>query len=260
MEGNLATWRGKDIYIREMLQSYEVNFTSFKEHLALKGYAKQTIVLRVTQLQPFLSFVGKPLRAISSKDLMRYLRLLQDRGASLSWQEGVISVLKQFFRFLEERGVILLSPAKRLKYPKRGVILPGAVITQEQMNTFIFLAGEITEKQKRNRALFELMYSTGLRSGEVINLNVNDLYLNDGLVYVHQGKGQKDRVVPLGQKAVMFYRDYVKTRKHPHSKAFTSVSGKSLTRQGLGQILLRHSQETRIKVTLTPLEEASPRT
>ncbi|HBI9742937.1 TPA: tyrosine-type recombinase/integrase, partial [Escherichia coli] len=126
-----------------------------------------------------------------------------------------LSAVKNFFRWLLKRHVILYSPAEMLTLPKEEKRLPAQVFSEQE--TRQVLQSLDTEKPLglRNRAILEVLWSTGIRRMEVANLMLSDVDFTRGVVNVRQGKGKKDRVVPVGHVALEWVTRYLRNVR-PH--------------------------------------------
>lgn len=158
-----------------------------------------------------------------------------------------LSSARSFFRFLQREGLIERNPARQIRAPRHGRVLPG-YLTQREMTRLFELAtlrnGESDWKGVRDRALVELLYSAGLRLSEVHELAKKDLDLSAGRVKV-RGKGNKERIVPVGRQACTAIRAYEAVREErfgapaPTDPLFVSNRGARLSRRQIQRIVTR---------------------
>ncbi len=158
-----------------------------------------------------------------------------------------LSSTRSFFRFLQREGLIERNPARQIRAPRHGRVLPG-YLTQREMTRLFELAvpgnGESDWKSVRDRALVELLYSAGLRLSEVHGLAKKDLDLSAGRVKV-RGKGNKERIVPVGRQACTAIRAYEAVREErfgapaPTDPLFVSNRGARLSRRQIQRIVTR---------------------
>ncbi len=158
-----------------------------------------------------------------------------------------LSSARSFFRFLQREGLIERNPARQIRAPRHGRVLPG-YLTQREMTRLFELAvpgnGESDWKGVRDRALVELLYSAGLRLSEVHGLAKKDLDLSAGRVKV-RGKGNKERIVPVGRQACTAIRAYEAVREErfgapaPTDPLFVSNRGARLSRRQIQRIVTR---------------------
>ena len=145
-------------------------------------------------------------------DYAIYLGVYEDADGhrlKASTRHAYLSAVRSFFTWLESRGKLLLNPAEDLALPKVPKRLPRGVLTAEEVTRVLRVPDLETPLGLRNRTLLELLYSTGIRNAELRALKLADLNFAEGLVTVHEGKGTKDRVVPMGEAAASFLRRYL---------------------------------------------------
>jgi integrase/recombinase XerC len=153
-----------------------------------------------------------------------------------------ISSIKVFFKFLKKKGHIEENPAILIKSPRIEKRLP-KFYTVDEMFHFLDTLPEETWMNRRNRAIFELIYSTGMRAQEALDLNITDVHLEGSWALV-KGKGGKERVLPFGEKArdaVINYLQEVRDRRRESVKAlFVNRHGNRLSYRGLLKIMKKH--------------------
>ena len=191
----------------------------FLEWFAARGYSPRTTDIRADALKRFLRFCGE--RGIARPQdvtrpiLERYRRHLyhyrKENGEPLSFstQQQRLIPLRAFFRWLARENYILANPASELELPRVHRKLPAHILSREEVEAVLaqtLLHGELG---LRDRAMLETLYSSGIRRSELINLKLYDLDLRNGSLLVRQGKGQKDRYVPLGARAIEWLRRYL---------------------------------------------------
>lgn len=144
-----------------------------------------------------------------------------------------IAALRSFARYLVEQGKLTQNPFKLLPAPKRERLLP-KFLTPEETTRLIDTAAQKGRQAARNRALFELIYSSGLRRSEVTGLKIRDVDFFNGVVKV-LGKGNKERFVPVTDAALKAIKDYLSTRQNPQPQdaLFLNKNGAALTGDGL---------------------------
>jgi integrase/recombinase XerD len=153
------------------------------------------------------------LEDILLKDLQDFLEFLQDFGLSVASQSRLISGIKSFFKFLVLEDVIKDSPANLLESPKSARKLPD-FLSFPEIEMMIATFDLSTPEGNRNKAILEVMYSCGLRVSELTQLRLSQLFFNEGFISVI-GKGNKQRLVPIGRDAIKFLSLYVEhTRVH----------------------------------------------
>lgn len=186
----------------------------------------------------------RDLRAVCEEHLVSYARKLRTvagkRGhvAAISTQRSFLSAVRGLFTLLESRRLILRSPARGLVMP-HAVRLPGAVPSEAQVRRLLQTPFPGHRRGIRDRAILEVLYGTGLRVGECARLDVVDLDLAERTLLVRNGKGKKDRVVPVGGRAALALELYLREarplfRRSSHEQAlFLSTLGGRLTRSAI---------------------------
>jgi integrase/recombinase XerD len=191
--------------------------TAFLEELEAKRYygSREQARHALPRLLAYLKSRGVGVKAVTEADLMAYARQLTRqktrRGTLLSraTQAVHITAIRRFFAFLEHRGEILQNPAVHLPYPREQRI-PRTVLSEAQAERLIETPPATTRSGRRDRAILELLYGTGIRIGECARIDGADLDLAEGRLLVRDGKGRKDRVVPITGRAHAALAVYLK--------------------------------------------------
>ena len=194
------------------LRSYRSDLVQFVEHLTSRG--KQIPWEKVTHL--------------TIRGYLVYLRQLGLRRSSIARK---LAVLRAFYRYLNREDRVEQNPARLVATPKQERHLPMVLTVDEAVDLVEFPKGEGT-RALRDRAILETLYSTGIRLGELVSLDLNDMDLQDGIIRV-KGKGRKERIVPIGSKAVdaiSSYRAAFRSERMPISShaVFVGPSGRRL--------------------------------
>jgi integrase/recombinase XerD len=202
-------------------------------------------------------------RQIDEAHLVRFARELgrapRPRGGalSLSSRSTYLATLKGFFAFLERRGLILRNPALVLELP-RARRLPRNVLSEREARRLVNAPFPGSTLGRRDRAILELLYGSGIRVGECERLDTTDLDLSSGTLLIRNGKGRKDRVVPLTEraaKALAFYltepRPTLVCRVSPPA-LFLARGGRRLKRGSLEKLVRVHGKQAGIAPRVTP--------
>ena len=195
------------------------------ESLRTRNYAEETITGRLFGLKHFMLWaeardltraaeITRPILETYQRWLARYE---PTKGKNLSWstQRERIGMLRDWFRWLTRQDVILHNPASELELPRMEKRLPVAGLMHEEVARLMAVPDVSDPLGQRDRAMLEVLYATGLRRSELCRLECPDVNTERGTVTVRQGKGNKDRVVPLGARAgawVARYAREVRTR------------------------------------------------
>jgi integrase/recombinase XerC len=205
-----------------MLQKEIQEFLSYLE--SVKQYSKHTISgykRDLTKLSGYLLNIDiEDWQSVNEHELRTFVNSERRRGLSPRSIQRVLSTSRSFFEYLLVEGIIKLSPAQNINSPKSAQLLPKAMDADLVQRLLDFKPNGLIEV--RDKAIAELLYSSGLRLSEVCTLDVQDLELKERVCRV-TGKGNKMRVVPVGKKAIQAIRDWLIHRKElKHSKSSSS--------------------------------------
>lgn len=174
---------------------------------------------------------------------------------TIATQIQVLNNLQVFYRYLVKTGKVLSSPADIIRLPKEPRKLPAVVLTQKEMKKLLAQPDTSTVLGFRDRTMYEVLYSTGIRIGELIRLRTQDIALSEGTVFIHAGKGGKDRVVPLGKTACRYVKEYLQKIKPILASAddilFPDRLGKPFDRSGILKKLAVYAMRAGIKKNIT---------
>lgn len=174
-----------------------------------KHLSPKSVEAYLHDVEMLFSFLGDDIKAenIESKDIEKFLKQLFDLGLAATSQARILSGIKSYFKYLLLEKVINVSPAELLESPKTRRHLPD-ILSYEEIER-VFAAIDMSKAEgRRNRAILETLYACGLRVSEVVSLKISMLYFNDGFVRII-GKGDKERLVPIGASAIKQVNDYL---------------------------------------------------
>lgn len=192
--------------------------TRYLETLQIRNYSQSTLIRRENGLRRFIGWcdergLNEP-QSITKPILESYQRYLyyyrQENGEPLSptTRARYLTNIKQFFKWLTQENYLLYNPASELILPKTTASLP-MVLTEEEVEKLLQQPDIHTPYGLRDRAILELFYSVGLRRTELCNLEVSDLSLSRMTVFIKEGKGGKDRLLPVGERAITWLSKYL---------------------------------------------------
>jgi len=182
--------------------------------------------------------------------------MLGQEGLSARSQARCLSSLKSFYKYLINEGLISENPIENMESPKLWRKLPG-ILSVKDVDALLACPNESRPDGKRNKAMLEVLYACGLRVTELISLKVNDLNLEVGYLK-SMGKGSKERLVPLGEKAQIAVREYLSDarikllKKGDTPDLFITNRGKRMTRQCFWNIIKTYALKVGIKVSVSP--------
>jgi integrase/recombinase XerD len=253
--------------------SAEALLERFLEELRRRRYSTSLIEQAQHVLPRFLSHLRerhvRDLRAVTETHVEAYLRHLAQtptkygRPPALATQLIHLALIRRFFRFLYCRRWLLADPTGDLALP-RPDSLPRTVLSRAQARQLICASQRFNGRwwwphvETRDRALLELLYGTGIRKSECIRLDVGDLDLLQGELLVRNGKGRKDRLVPIPGRAALALDTYLRearpafVKDHRQAALFTSWQGERLKPVSLVALLKRRAQAARLPVALSP--------
>lgn len=219
-----------------------------------KKYSENTISSYKRDLNKTNTYIKKDFAKLNKKDIQNYIQKLS-KSENVSSVSRCISTLKSFYKFLELNKYTSLNPLTTITNPKTVKKLP-KILSEEEIEKLLDINLK-TDFDYRNKAMLELMYSSGLRVSELINLNVNDIDLSNASVRIF-GKGSKERIIPLNDYAIDALNNYILNHrrslfKHGESNyLFLNNHGNKMTRQGFFKILEKIAKEKGIKSELSP--------
>jgi integrase/recombinase XerD len=244
------------------------NFVNdFLEFLSVeKGASGNTIAAYrndLGQLEEFLAVRkngnGVQWAAIDQNEVLEYILFLKAQSYAEATVARKVAAVKSFFSFLQAEGLLKVNPTEQLASPKVGKLLPKPLTVQEIDELLEQPARRNTPEAKRDRAMLELMYATGLRVTELVSLDVADVQLEGDKPYVRLvGKGNRERQIPLLEQPVQEVNEYLRLARprligeRSEEALFVNRRGERLTRQGFWLILKGYAREAGILGRVTP--------
>ena len=193
---------------------------------------------------------------VSLDDLENFAAGLRDIGIHPRSQARILSGIRSFFHFLLIEDYIQKDPSELLESPQIGKHLPD-ILSVEEIDNLINAIDRSTKEGQRNCAILETLYSCGLRVSELCNLKISDLYLDEGFIKV-EGKGSKQRLVPISPKAIKEIKNYFLTRGDglikPEFEDFVFISrfGKNISRIMVFHIIKELADKIGLKKSISP--------
>lgn len=245
----MANW---DLYIKE-----------YKNYLQLeRGLSANSVdayIHDVVKLKQFVEITNRqisPLQ-IKSLDLHDFLEFINELGMSPFSQARIISGLKSFYKYLMDEEIVDKDPSELLETPKLGRKIPD-ILEYHEVEAILNTIDLSTPEGGRNRAILETLYSCGLRVSELVNLELNAIYRDAGFLRI-LGKGEKERLVPVGHDALKYLKIYIEEirvhypikRGHEHY-VFLNRRGSRLSRVSVFTIIKALTAEAGIKKDVSP--------
>jgi integrase/recombinase XerD len=239
----------------DLNKTQKEKITEFENYLLSKRYSSSTIGTYSDALCTFLRFYSnKPFSEIDNSDVIRFNNdyILKHQFSS-SYQNQVVNAIKLFFKTIENK----IMETEKIHRPRTEKLLPN-VLSKEEIKLILNANGNI-----KHKAMLSLIYSCGLRCGELLRLTINDIDSKRGVVIIRQSKGRKDRIAPLSSKIIKMLREYYTTHKPQNylfegqtkgtmydERSLQQVLKQSLRKSGITKPVslhwLRHSYATRL--------------
>lgn len=247
----------------------EIKLHQFAEKLELRGYAKRSIQGYPYDMGLFLRFLQRKENLTSLADVKpehiiayhTYLQYGKFRGGKHLATATVIKrldALKVFYKMMHAEGLIEQDHSGIVAPPKKRRSLPKHVPSEKDMAALLEVIQPTKPLTIRDRALFELLYATGIRSEEARSVTVENLDLTERTIFV-TGKGAKDRILPLGDWVVPFLLEYLQvsrpkliTPRHLSPPLFVSKTGRPITSANLGDLVNKYATKAGLDIPLTP--------
>lgn len=224
----------------------------FKNYLELeRNYSNNTSLSYVKDVTLFSDFIKKDLLLVDKLDIEKYIRSLNKSSKTIS---HVISSLKSFYNYYMRMGNIKSNPTDEIDRPKIEKKIPEFLTLEEVSSLLNFEVNN--EFEARNKAILELLYSSGLRISELTNLELSNIDLDECLVRV-MGKGSKERIVPLGDYAIDALKEYIyfyrpMLNKNNSSYVFLNNRGGILSRQFIFKVIKEECIKKGIRKNVSP--------
>ena len=228
--------------------------SSFLEYLAdERGASPHTLRNYGADLDEFTKFLRRERSSLVTADarLVRaYLAWLHQRRLAKATIARRLASVRSCFRFLARRGVIEQNPARQVRSPRQSRRLP-SFLPKDESKELLDRPPEASEAARRDHALLEVLYATGIRVGECCGLDCDDVDRSHRTVRV-LGKGDKERVVPVGDTALAALDDYLSLRGRASGPLFTNHRGGRLTPRSVRRIVRREARRSGLDRRVTP--------
>ena len=230
---------------------------SYEDYLKIdKKYSKNTLLSYMNDINKFNEYIkNKDFKKIEKKDVISYLDNERKKGMKDRTLSHNLIVIKNFYKYLYRIGEIKESPIQTIELPKLKKALPH-VLSVEEVDKILDI--ELNNKYDyRNKAMLELMYSSGLRISELVNLKIQDIDLSENIVRVC-GKGSKERIIPIGDYATNYLKIYINEyrrgfiKKQVNDYLFLNSRGNNISRQALFKLIKQIIRDKNIKKDVSP--------
>ena len=239
----------------------ETHFHDFLTMLRVeRNVSTHTMDAYKRDINQYLMYLGdldiKKLSDVKSTHIRDYIRVLSDGGMAPASISRIISSIRTYYRFLSSENILSENPVLLINNPKLPKKLPD-VLSEKEISLIINAIQESSQFYQRDKAIIELLYSCGIRVTELCNLEMSNLFIDEDLIKV-MGKGNKERLLPLGVRSKKYLDDYIKHSRNSHIKksvssfVFVSRNGNQLTRAMINIILNKWTQVSGLKKSVSP--------
>lgn len=247
----------------EIRTNMRQSLDEFLDFLAVeKGASSNTIAAYKNDLQQLADFIGSNgsgWAALDRSSIQDFILDLKQRGYTETSVARKVAAVRSFFAFLAAEGTVPTNPTEGLSSPRVGKTLPKAITPNEVDELLEQASRRSTPEAKRDRAMLEILYATGMRVTELVSLDVENLNLDPRSPYVKcLGKGAKERTIPIHDQAMEALMDYLEdarpalVRNRDESALFLNRRGERLTRQGFWLILKGYAKSANLSADITP--------
>jgi integrase/recombinase XerD len=231
-----------------------------------KGFSENTLAAYQNDLSQLASFVEKeavkqgliPSWAFFNRQgMLSYQLNLKERNYAATTVARKVAAAKSFFKFMVAENIIKDNPTENIASPNVGRLLPKPISISQVRRLLEQPAKQSTPEAKRDKAMLELLYASGMRVSELTSLNLSDVDIEGGFVRCF-GKGHKERMVPIHRQAAAAVEEYIKearpkiVRRDEEKALFLNRRGERLTRQGFWQILKGYAKAAGLDKEITP--------
>lgn len=240
--------------MQKTLHEY-VNYLSVE-----KGLSKNTLESYRRDLNKFINYLRNnkinSFETVTIDDINLFLSEFKKNHSATATISRTIASIRSFFYFLLEEDIIKSNPALELESPKIEKKLP-RVLTVKEVERLLDQPQPADHKGLRDKAMLELLYASGIRVSELIDINLSDFDSRVGYLRC-RGKGQKERIVPIGSVAINCVNEYMKKARQKFCKnngeisLFVNLHGNRMTRQGFWKILKKYALKANIEGIITP--------
>lgn len=243
-----------------MWENYKKGYKAYLQlERSLSGNSVEAYLRDIEKLTQFLQLMNymKTPAEVELKDLQHFVRYINDLGMTATSQSRILSGIRSFYKYCCIENIVTKDPSILLEAPRTKRALPD-VLSFEEIERIINAIDLSTPEGGRNKAILEVLYSCGLRVTELVNLTLSNLYLDVGFIRVI-GKGDKERLVPIGQSAIKYisiYKNNIRThipiKKGQEDILFLNRRGSKLTRVMIFLMLKELVKKAGIAKSISP--------
>ncbi|MCF6249042.1 MAG: tyrosine-type recombinase/integrase [Desulfobacula sp.] len=235
---------------------------SFEQSLKAMNQASGTIKIKILKLNQFIEYLQQndidKIDDITTETIELYRVEIHKALNGVAYQNSILSVIRQFTQYLYKQNFIVSDPGKDIQYAKIPKTLPKSVLTPKEAKRIIYAPDIRTITGYRDRTILEILYSSGIRKDEVNQLTIKGVDYNDGYLMIENGKGGKDRIVPIGRIACRYLENYIKSVRPELlidkgvEHLFLSLRGRQLSKNLVWDLVKKYAKKARIKKNVHP--------
>ena len=239
------------------MRSFADDFRAFLKDT--KKSSKNTLDAYTRDINQFISYCEdkdvSDFKAINNKFINSYIEFLTFSGKSDSTKTRTIATLRCFFKYLHSQGIISVNPTDTMKNPRAAKKMPD-ILDAKEITQLLAQPNSSDYKGMRDKAMLELLYATGIRVSELIELKVSDINLQIGILHIKSAK--RERIIPIYPAAVKHISEYLSIARPAlvqfdnNDLLFTNMYGQAMSRQGFWKIIKYYSEKVGIKKDITP--------
>lgn len=233
---------------------------AFKTYLQnTKKCSKNTLDAYIRDINQFILYCSqngaKSIEEVNDDYIIKYIEYLTFLGKSDATKSRVIASLHSYFNFLVSQGVVNRDPTKDIKAPKNSRKIP-EILDAKEIMVLLSQPNGNDYKSIRDRAMLELLYATGIKVSELIELNLSDINLQIGIIHMHNSK--HERIIPVYPAANKHLTEYCTiarpalVQNSDEERLFTNINGQPMSRQGFWKIIKHYAEKAGIKKDITP--------
>ncbi len=226
-----------------------------------KNASSNTVVSYQNDLKRYIDFLQnqgiEQIQEVKPRHILQLINHLNELGFAPTSNARNLSAIRMFHRYLNGEGYVDCDPTLNISFPKIARKLP-SVLDQHEIERILEQPRPVDGRGIRDKAMLEFLYATGTRVSELISVKLSDLFLQDGFVRI-EGKGSKERIVPIGEQAIFFTTEYLNKVRPRIAKpglsknyVFLNLRGKPLSRMGFWKILRHYVVQAGLKKKVTP--------
>ncbi len=238
-----------------MEKQLKLFFAFLEDERKLSSNTLQSYKRDLKQFRQFLEYMGIHYNKVDEDTMKEYIKELEEEGKKPSTISRCIASIRSFYQYSMRKGKVKKDPTENIQSPKIEKRVP-SVLTSKEVELLLEQPKDVDLKGKRDKAMLEFAYATGMRVTEIISLDIDDVNLEEG--YVTCNHAGKQRNIPLGKMCIKALKEYIDEarglliRYEDEKALFVNVNGRRLTRQGFWKIIKYYKEQAHISKDITP--------